>query len=72
MTENEFIEECKKIINKSFDAVIMFSIPLTIFVFYYSPHIIKFIFGIDFVGSVTPLRIMALLKLFNFNADLFA
>lgn len=64
LTKNTNIKECKKIINKSFDAVIMFSIPLTIFVFYYSPHIIKFIFGIDFVGSVTPLRIMALLFLF--------
>lgn len=57
-------EECKKIINKSFDAVIMFSIPLSIFVFFYSPHIIKFIFGLDFEGAITPLRIMSLLFLF--------
>lgn len=57
-------EEYKKIINKSFDAVIMFSIPLTIFIFYYSPNIIKFIFGLDFEGAITPLRIMSLLFLF--------
>ena len=57
-------DEFKKIIYKSLDAVIMFSIPLTIFVLYYSPHIIKLVFGTDFNGAITPLRIMSILFLF--------
>ena len=42
----------------------MFSVPLTIYVAYYSPYIIKLIFGTGYEGATIPLRIMSLLFLF--------
>lgn len=58
------INELKELIEKSFSAVILFAIPLTIYVFYYSYNIIFIIFGFGFEGSIIPLQIMSLLFLF--------
>lgn len=62
--DNPKSNQCYELLSKSFNAVILFAIPLVIFVYCYSPKIIRIIFGTDFDGATVPLQIMSLLFLF--------
>lgn len=51
-------EDAKELIHKAMDALILFSIPIIIFVFIFSPDLIYLMSGKEYEGAIVPLKIM--------------
>jgi len=60
----------KRIFQKSFDALVIGTIPLVITVFFFAPHLIKLVSGSGFAPSVPVLRILSIATGIIFLASL--
>ncbi len=61
LKENGSKEEASGLLNKAFEIITLFSVPLVFFFFAVSDKFVPFFFGTEYVGAIVPMKICSLL-----------
>lgn len=71
LAENGSKEDATTLLNKAFDVIMLFAIPLAFFFFFISDKFVPFFFGVGYDGAIIPMKICSFLILVS-NMSYFA